>query len=155
MPTTVTWPVSTPTPSGPLTLNDPGAEPLGTDLLFGANGLQTGANGDYVTVTGEDNLEQAILRRLLVAPGEYKLNPDYGAGVLLYLKKPASQSNLDELTHRIRDQLSREKRIDSVDSVKVVDTTVNGQRAFMISIVVTSAGRTRRFRPFTLTDQAT
>jgi hypothetical protein len=126
---------------------------LGRDILF-THRLEVGGAGDYLTTEGAENLRAAILRRLLVAPSEYKLRPDYGVGVRLFLKRPATTANIDELKRRIRDQLARERRIERVLDVEVAPQDINGLRVYVITIAVVSAGREQRFRPFTISDEA-
>ena len=84
---------------------------FGEDLLF-TDDLQVTASGDYATVEGPDSVSQALLNRLLTAPGEYAPFPDYGVGIRLWIKKRLSRADLDALRAIIVDQASREERIE-------------------------------------------
>src|ERR1700760_714542 len=42
--------------------------------------------GDFQMATGLQALQQALLRRLLTAPGEWQTLPDYGVGATQYVK---------------------------------------------------------------------
>jgi phage baseplate assembly protein W len=128
-------------------------EVFGVDLLFNGDLVVT-PKGDYAEVAGEENLRRAIIRRLITRPGEYRRNPSYGCGLLSYVKKKMTQSALAELEQRIRDNLSRERRLDKIISLTLVPTTYDGnQPALQVSITVQSKGRTVQFRPMTFTRQ--
>lgn len=127
-----------------------GAETFGTDIFFNGSTLIS-PSGDYTTVSGVENLRRSILRRMITAPGEYKLNPTYGVGLPVYIKKPMTQSNLDQISNRIKDNLSRDPRIDQVITLDVQKTTFNGQTGIQINLVVSASGNNVRFQPFTFT----
>jgi len=116
---------------------------LGKDILFNGDYQLTSA-GDYVLLSGLEALRQAIYRRLLTRPGEYKLRPEYGVGVLDFVKKRRVQSTLDVLEQRIVDQLSFEQRIEEVVAV-VVDRITDG---LQVKVVIRAAGKTLKFEPF-------
>lgn len=129
------------------------ADLFGTDLLLSGD-LELTSKGDYAEVSGEENLRRSIFRRLLVRPGDYKLNPTFGVGVGSYVKKPMSKRNLDELQHRIVDNISRDRRVDKVDSVVLVQSsaaTTSGGTELVLKVLVTviHKGRTLKFQPFT------
>jgi len=128
-------------------------EVFGVDLLFNGDLVVT-PKGDYAEVAGEENLRRAIIRRLITRPGEYRRNPSYGCGLLSYVKKKMTQSALAELEQRIRDNLSRERRLDKIISLTLTPTTYDSnQPALQVSITVQSKGRTVQFRPMTFTRQ--
>jgi phage baseplate assembly protein W len=122
----------------------------GRDILF-IDDFQITAKGDYATVDGQENLRRAILRRLLVRAGEYKLNPNYGVGVSAYVKKAQTKANLDSLRHAIVDQLSRERRIEKVLSVDVQATFFDSQPGVVIVVRCLAIGRNIEFSPFNFT----
>jgi phage baseplate assembly protein W len=121
---------------------------FGRDLLF-TDDVQVGPNGDYVVVDGVENLRRAILRRLVVKPGEYRLRPEYGVGVGTFVKKPMTRATLDELQQRIVDNLSQEKRIDRLLQVIVNPTTYGGYPGLYVDIQAQAFGREVHFEPFT------
>lgn len=112
------------------------------------------ATGDYATVSGEAALWQAITVCLATRPGEWKLRPDFGVGANDFVKKPATQSNRDELRRRVVDQLSRMRRIEKVESVNVNRITVNGKVIDRVEIVARAFGRPIVFRPFDVREAA-
>jgi len=124
----------------------------GEDVVFNDDTVLS-AKGDYAITQGEDNLRRAVWRRLIVRPGEYKTNPKYGVGVLSFVKKGITKSNMDELRHRIIDNLSLERRINKVLSVEITERMFGDQTGISILIVVQALGRTVRLQPFNFTSQ--
>lgn len=55
--------------------------------LFG-NDLVVGASGSLLTTTGFQQTQQRVIRRLLTNPGDYIFQPDYGAGLGLFVGQP-------------------------------------------------------------------
>lgn len=123
------------------------AEIYGRDLYFDGNLTVTGA-GDYATVDGVENLRRAILRRLMVRPGEYRLRPDYGVGVPLYVKKRLTDSVRSELRDRIVTQLQRDPRVEKVLEVSVSSVTVGDTPYLRILVRVQARGKRVEFAPF-------
>lgn len=115
---------------------------FGTDIYFNDD-LQVSSTGDYATVQGQDALKQAIKSRLITAPGEYAVHPEYGCGVSRWLKKRMSKSDLDNLRQTIIDQMSKEPRIQKVNDVEV--TLLSSGEGVHISIRVTAIGREQSF----------
>lgn len=158
MATDIDWNLDPGTLGGPnISGTDPAAaqnDVYGTDVLY-TDDVQVSAKGDLATIDGIDNLRRSILRRLLVRPGEYKLNPQYGAGVPSYVKKGQTKANLDELQHAIVDQLSRERRIDKVLAITVSATMFDQQPGIIVSIQVLAIGRNISFEPFSFNSTGT
>jgi phage baseplate assembly protein W len=158
MPTSydISWPLDT-TPSAP---NAQGVDPqkarddiYGTDLLF-LDDLQVTAKGDWATVQDVENLRRAIMRRLIVKPGEYRFNPKYGVGIASYVKKPATKALLDQLRHAIVDNISQDRRVEKVLEVTVTSVIITGadgnlDTALSVVVRVQAIGRDVRFQPFT------
>jgi len=115
---------------------------FGVDIYFNDD-LQVSSAGDYSTVQGQDALKQAIKARLITAPGEYAVHPEYGCGVTRWLKKRMSQSDLDTLRQTIMDQMAKESRIQKVNDV-VVELLASGT-GVRITVVVTAIGREQSF----------
>lgn len=129
-------------------LTDETLDALGADIFFDGD-LHVHAGGDFVLVEGLAAMRQAIYHRLLTKPGEYKRNPNYGVGVMSYVKRRRTRSVLDHLRGRIIDQLSLDRRIDEVLSV-VVENITDGVK---IAIKVRVAGEALTFRPFEFTER--
>lgn len=131
--------------------SDPVAEDLfGTDLYFDGN-LRVDATGDYTEIAGITNLRRAVTRRLTTRPGEYRVNPQYGAGLQDFVKKPRTKATLDDIKQRVIEQLSRERRIDKV--IEVTPTYMQygsdlSNTGLKLLIRVQALGRDIRFQPF-------
>ncbi len=121
---------------------------LGKDIFFNGD-FDVNAAGDFVLLEGLEAVRQSIYRRLMTRPGEFKLRPEYGVGVINFVKKRRIQSTVDQLRQRIVDQLSLDTRIAEVLDV-VVEQITDGLK---VGIVVRVAGETLKFRPFLFTEQ--
>jgi hypothetical protein len=121
----------------------------GKDIFFNGD-FDVGPNGDYVLLSGKEAMRQAIYRRLMTRPGEYKLRPEYGVGVQDFVKKRRLASTLDELRQRTIDQLSLDTRISEVVDIGV-DLIDDG---IQLKVAVRLAGETLRFEPFNFTEKA-
>ena len=128
-------------------------EPYGTDIAWVDADLPVGTGGDYLTMTGEENLRQAIFRRLLTKPGAFRARPGYGAGVGTWVKKPRNRSTINELEQRIREQLALEPRIAEVVEL-AVDWDANTPTVVHLRLAVLALGRTVRFAPLTFSEAA-
>lgn len=128
------------------------ASVFGKDVMFNEEAVLA-PKGDYLTVEGIDNLRRAVWRRLIVRPGEYRLKPHYGVGILTYVKKPITRATIDELTHRIRDNLSRERRIEKVLTVQVVSTFFGTHPGIIVTVQVRAIGRDVTFQPFNFSSE--
>jgi phage baseplate assembly protein W len=116
---------------------------LGKDIFFDGD-FHVAAHGDYILLEGEEAVRQSIYRRLLTRPGEFRARPEYGVGVLSFVKKRRTPAAMSELRQRIVDQLSFDPRIASIADVAVED--IDG--GIKISIAIEIAGKTLRFKPF-------
>lgn len=119
-------------------------ELFGVDLLF-TDDLQLTAGGDYITLSGYENLKQAILNRLQTRPGEFRIRPEYGVGVGLYVKRAMTTSLLAELKQRIVSNLSQESRIDRVSQVSVEKWYPQGRPGLKVLVQVVAKGRPLAF----------
>lgn len=119
----------------------------GTDLFYDGD-LHVTAKGDFQEVSGEENLRRAILRRLATNPGEYRVQPTYGAGVPSFLKKPLTRSNTNSLRTRIIEQIQQDRRVDKVITCDVTPYTFDGVPGLLIDVTVQALGRSIHFQPF-------
>jgi phage baseplate assembly protein W len=117
---------------------------FGVDILF-EDDLQVTASGDYATVEGYAALKQAIYIRLITAPGEYAVQPDFGCGITRWVKKRMSKSDRDSLRQTVIEQLSKEERIQKVEEVTVESLTSNNTTGVKVSVRVTALGRENSF----------
>ncbi len=120
---------------------------FGTDIYF-RNDYEITSAGDFLTVNGLTNLREAIYRRLITRPGEYKFVPDYGIGINSFIKRRANLETLDQLRTAITEQLLRERRIDAVEHVGIERT----DGGLNVGLIIRAAGRALRFRPFTFAE---
>lgn len=135
------------TPSGSVSVAPPNETEIdlfGVDILF-EDDLQVTASGDYATVEGYKALRQAILIRLITTPGEYAVQPDFGCGVGLWVKKRMTKAERDSLRQTIIEQLSKEERIQKVEEVTVESLTSSNTTGVKISVRVTALGRENSF----------
>ncbi len=117
---------------------------FGEDILF-TDDLQVTAFGDYALVEGGVALRQAILIRLLVAPGEYATRPDFGVGIRQWVKKRLTTAEMDDVRQRIIDQLSKEDRIEKVSEVTIERNDVGDNTGIKLMVRVVALGREQTF----------
>lgn len=91
------------------------------------------ADGDLDTVTGLNNLSQALYHRLITQPGSLVHRPDYGVGIKSYLNALNSLDNQRRLAARIDEQFRLDFRVESVDGVKIV---VEDNRPDLVKVFV-------------------
>ena len=103
--------------------------------------LETTPAGDFALVDGDECLRQALIRRIITAPGEYAVLPGYGAGARLYVKERNTRAKRDELVERIRAQAAQEPRVERVAEVSV-EQTADG-KGLKINLRVVPRGRAR------------
>ena len=101
-------------------------DPFGTDLrLVFARGCE-GADlavglQDLETVSGVENLVQALTLRLLVDRGELDGlgHPRYGSRIRDLIGEPLDRANLELLRRYVRQELLRDPRVEEVLQVRV------------------------------------
>lgn len=117
---------------------------FGEDLLFDDD-LQVTASGDYATIDGAASVRQALLLRLITAPGEYAPFPEYGVGIRSWVKKRRSRADLDSLRTLIIDQVGRETRIERVIDVVVESHDAGTNTGIKVLIKAILIGREQSF----------
>jgi len=113
---------------------------LWLDVRTAGADLVTTAAKDLAIVEGEDCLRQALIRRIITTPGEWATLPEYGCGARLYIKARNTPATRAELAERIRAQLSREPRVERVQTVSIQTTDQGGLK---INVIVVPRGRLR------------
>ena len=101
-------------------------DPFGTDLrLVFARGCE-GADlavglQDFETVSGVENLVQALTLRLLIDRGELDGlgHPRYGSRIRDLIGEPLDRANLELLRRYVRQELQRDPRVEEVLQVRV------------------------------------
>jgi hypothetical protein len=96
--------------------------------------------GDLKTISGKDNLIQAIMNRLVTSQGSIIHRPEYGVGIKSYQGTISSISKQRELALKIKSQLEQDDRIDSVDSMKFVLDSDYRSGTFVIEFKITAVG---------------
>lgn len=125
-------------------------ESLGCDIKHQKDFVKTATGGDLQTITGLDNVREAVLRRLITTPGSVVHRPQYGAGLQEFLNAPATIATKRAIAARIDDQLTRDPRIEEVLSVGIEgDSTAPDKFTISVRIKVVGYGETTmRFIPF-------
>lgn len=101
-------------------------DPFGTDLRLvfarGSEGADLACGlQDLETVSGLDNLVQALTLRLLVDRGELQGlgHPRYGSRIRDLIGEPLDRPNLELLRRYVRQELLRDPRVEEVLQVSV------------------------------------
>ncbi|WCK53831.1 hypothetical protein PP175_21315 [Aneurinibacillus sp. Ricciae_BoGa-3] len=103
----------------------------GTDFLL-TDDLSTSNQGDYVLIADTDNVDQAVIRRIMTPLGSLFYDDTYGNGVYDILSDPMTPAWAADAQQKMQDCLSYEVRI-QVISVHVV--LLNEQRKAFFSII--------------------
>lgn len=122
---------------------------LGTDLAF-TDDFQISPTGDFDTLSGTDNVKQAIFRRLMTVPGTLLHRPTYGVGLISFQDAPLTLGVKRQLAQRIGEQLPLDPRIKKVVSVSVssADNTPATVTIVIVVEVVSLGTQSFTFTPF-------
>lgn len=95
-------------------------EIYGVDLLLDDEGdlVIDGNGGDVLTVTGVENLEQALLLRLTTVAGDAAYFPQYG--LPLVVGRAISAELFGNAVARVREQFARDPRVRTIDNLAVL-----------------------------------
>jgi phage baseplate assembly protein W len=115
---------------------------LARDIFFDSDYLVS-RDGDWTVVEGTEAMRQALYHRLITSPGEFKMRPDYGVGVLDFVKEAMTAAMVEQLKTRIRTNLLQDRRIQDV-AVSVQQL----ENALRLNVIVTIKGQRMTFRPF-------
>lgn len=86
-------------------------EVLKTDIKHKKDFVRKPNTGDLDTISGIENLREAVLRRIKTSPGSIVHRPDYGVGLKNFQNAPLTNGTKVALANLINDQLLQEKRI--------------------------------------------
>ncbi len=102
--------------------------------------------GDWASVSGREAVQQSLMRRFLTKPGDYVVNPTYGAGLLAAVKSRMRQTDLDAIARRLRQQALMDERVRAVSAVTVsaLGGTANGLK-YSITVDLVADGRPMTF----------
>ena len=106
-----------------MNLKDREAALFKTDLrlVFHDQADLSATSGDLEIVSGRDNLQQALMLRLVIHQGELAAlsHPRYGSRVHELIGEPMDRPNLDLLRRYVRKALKADPRVSEVVSVTV------------------------------------
>lgn len=112
----------------------------------GAAEMAVTNSGDWAPVSGRLAVQQSLIRRFLTKPGDYLVDPTYGAGLLAAVKKRMRESDLAAIASRLRAQALREPRVRAVTAISVesLSGTANGLK-YTITVDLVGDGRPMTF----------
>ena len=125
---------------------------MGEDI-WSAQASETGApeyvvtsSGDWAAVSGREAVQQSLIRRFLTKPGDYRVDPTYGAGLLAAVKKRMRTSDMDDISRRLRQQALADNRVKAVSSLTVesLPGTYNGIK-YRITVDLVADGQPLTF----------
>ena len=126
-------------------------DPFGTDLRLVFTGGREGADlaiglQDFETVSGIDNLVQALTLRLLVDRGELDGlgHPRYGSRIRDLIGEPLDRANLELLRRYVRQELLRDPRVAEVVQVAVTPHDERRDGVDVVARVRATDGREAR-----------
>jgi len=89
-------------------------EILLTDLKHDRDLVKKDGSGDLASISGLENIRQALLRRLVTEPGSIVHRPDYGVGIKRFQNAPATMATKSALALKIDEQFARDFRVEKV-----------------------------------------
>jgi phage baseplate assembly protein W len=110
---------------------------LGTDLQI-INGELVVTNGDLATVSGLDNLSQALTVRIGVDKEELVFHPEYGSWIRKLIGTGAGPTTAQLAALYVRSALIEDDRVQQVSSVT---TVVSGDKFNVTAMVVIVSGQ--------------
>lgn len=128
-------------PPGGFPTDDGGGH--GNDLWWDGD-YRVDATGDWLVISGIPALKQSLTRRLLTNPGDWATKPDYGVGAPALVKRRATQSNIDYLVNRTRQQFLLDER---VVKVTTISTFYSGTGTLKMAVSVQAKNQVRSSNP--------
>jgi phage baseplate assembly protein W len=122
------------------------------DVVFGQARYVTTASGDWAVARGREALRQSLNRRIITNPGEWATKPEYGVGARQFVKRKNTAGTRAELEARIREQFTRDVRVQSVDIVTITPLD-DGSPGVIIRVHVTPRGRLRSDQPLVVSQE--
>lgn len=111
---------------------------FGTDIAMSGGQIQFGISGDLATVSGADNLLQALDNRMQSALGDLVYHPAYGNGLPVMIGKGGTTESAELCGVFVGRCISGDARIDSVQSITV---TLSGGTAAVTGAFVAKGGK--------------
>lgn len=101
------------------------------DVALPRNGtLVPTLTGDWPTVSGEENLLDAVRRRIATTPGGLIHRESFGCGLLAYLEAPASGVTAARFSASIQSNIVQDPRVETVE-VSVEEDATKPERVFV------------------------
>lgn len=97
---------------------------VGHKALYGESVGLIATRGEIATVSGVDNLRQAIINRLLTPRGTLLMHPSYGSNLYALMGSPATKDNMVMIEDEIASTIKKDGR---VQDVEIVNSTVEGE----------------------------
>ncbi len=94
------------------------ATTYGTDIRHN-NDFSRLSGGDLDTISGLENMKQAIFRRIMTSKGTIIHRPNYGVGLKSYQNATISLAVKRQIALDIEEQLLEDERIEAVISVSI------------------------------------
>lgn len=91
---------------------------LGKDIAFKGDFIRT-ATGDIDTISGLENVKNALFHRLITSPGTLIHRPGYGVGIKDFQNAPMTIDTQRELAMRIKERFEEDPRVEEVSGVQV------------------------------------
>jgi len=111
----------------------------GTDIQHNNDFVRT-ASGDIETISGLENIKQAIFRRIMTSKGTIVHRPNYGVGLKSYQNATISLATKRKIALEIEEQLAEDPRIDSVISVSIDAESDSQPELFNLKLSVKLVG---------------
>jgi phage baseplate assembly protein W len=121
-----------------------------TDIEFENDFVKSDANG-LQTISGLDNLKQALYARLMTTPGTLVHRPTYGVGIKDYQNSISSTTQQTILANKIQEQFLQDPRVADVTGISIDNTDDEPQLTTInVSVVVVgyTDAQTMSFVPF-------
>lgn len=116
-------------------------DPLLTDLKLGTDGdLVETLTGDLAVLSGVPNVRQALVRRMLCAPGELVWAPRHGGGLVTSLERLNSPAQRLLMAQLGRANLLQDRRVASAQ----VTVTADARTAQRVTVEITAVTITQQ-----------
>lgn len=93
-------------------------EILGRDIAHKSDYVLT-ATGDLDTISGLENIKNALFHRLITSPGSLIHRPNYGVGIKDFQGAPNTIDVKRQMALKIQEQFEQDPRVESVLGVSI------------------------------------
>lgn len=111
------------------------AELCGADIYLDENAdIKLNYQDDFITISGKNNLKQAIASRMKIGTGELTLHPNYGTELIPIIGKINNSLLLSEIRQKVRKALIQEPRVETINSIKVKYAPGTNDRTVIVDV---------------------